>query len=86
MITLDDEKIATSITEQIKNLLGGKLEKVILFGSRARGDATEESDFDFVIVANFEEPSWIARNSFNRKNIKVADLYDISVDYVPVTA
>ena len=32
------------------------LHLVILFGSRARGDAKFYSDFDFLIVADFKEP------------------------------
>jgi len=31
-------------------------EKIILFGSRARGEATEKSDFDLLIVCRFEGP------------------------------
>jgi predicted nucleotidyltransferase len=85
VITLTDEKIAASITDQVKNLFGSNLEKVILFGSRARGDYSPDSDFDFVILANFDEPSWIVRNSYIRKHIKAADLYNVSVDYIPIT-
>lgn len=39
---------------------------VILFGSRARGDASEFSDYDLVIIADFKEPyyrrrDWVVR-------------------------
>lgn len=33
-------------------------QKIILFGSRARGDARSESDFDLLIVAPSDEPRW----------------------------
>jgi predicted nucleotidyltransferase len=85
VLTKEDRKIAASITDLVKDLLGETLEKVILFGSRARGEAKADSDFDFLILAKFDEPSWIVRNRFIRKHIKAADLYNVSVDYVPIT-
>ena len=33
-------------------------QKVILFGSHARGDARSGSDFDLLIVAPSDEPRW----------------------------
>lgn len=33
--------------------------RIYLFGSQARGDATEESDFDIVVVADMEGPRHI---------------------------
>ncbi|GBU22679.1 nucleotidyltransferase [Fibrobacteres bacterium R8-0-B4] len=44
------------ITEKVcaasKEVLGDKLEKVILFGSYARGDYDEESDIDIMILSD----------------------------------
>ncbi len=31
-------------------------EKVVLFGSRARGDAREDSDYDFLVIKDSTEP------------------------------
>jgi predicted nucleotidyltransferase len=43
-----------------------RLHAVVLFGSRARGDAHEMSDYDLVIIADFKEPynhrrDWVVR-------------------------
>ena len=43
-----------------------RLQTIILFGSRARGDAHQYSDYDLVIIADFEEPyakrrDWVVR-------------------------
>ena len=38
------ERMVRAIVEEVNP------EQVILFGSRARGDATAESDFDFIVV------------------------------------
>ena len=34
----------------LKTLYGEQLDKIVLFGSQARGDATPESDIDILIV------------------------------------
>ena len=47
-LNLITEKVCAAAIE----VLGGKLEKVILFGSYARGDYDEESDIDIMIIAD----------------------------------
>lgn len=37
---------ASRLVEAYKAYIGGKLISIVLFGSRARGDHTESSDFD----------------------------------------
>jgi predicted nucleotidyltransferase len=37
-------------TEALRHLYGDRLHKVILFGSRARGDGTDDSDVDLAVV------------------------------------
>lgn len=45
-----------AVLEKVKNtskqLYGDKLNRIILYGSYARGDYTEESDIDIMIVLN----------------------------------
>lgn len=45
-------KLAQRIVERFQP------ERLILFGSHARGDAREDSDFDLLIVSPSEEPRW----------------------------
>ena len=40
------------LCQQLKNLYGSKLEQAILYGSVARGTATEESDIDIMVLIN----------------------------------
>lgn len=52
---ITDPRIIAVIEEVLqasKETLGDRLEKVILFGSYARGDFDDESDIDFCIIAN----------------------------------
>jgi predicted nucleotidyltransferase len=44
-------KLVNEYVNEIKEVLGGKLVSVCLFGSIARGDFTQESDIDLLIIA-----------------------------------
>ena len=62
MIT-EKDILKDTLLEQMKNLfLHYNINKVILFGSRARGDNKRNSDFDFVIFA--DEMSELERARF----------------------
>jgi len=47
-------EILKEFREEIENLYGKRLKSIILYGSWARGDATEESDIDVLIVLEGE--------------------------------
>ena len=48
------DTITGRVCAAAKEVLGDKLEKVVLFGSYARGDYDEESDIDIFILADIE--------------------------------
>jgi predicted nucleotidyltransferase len=43
------EPILESFREALAELYGSELDRVVLFGSRARGDANEDSDYDIAV-------------------------------------
>ena len=45
-------EISEKVIQAAKDSLGAKLDRVILYGSYARGDYDNESDIDFIIIAN----------------------------------
>lgn len=52
MKRIHDKKLKI-FTDQLRKRFGRNLKKIILFGSRAREDHTEESDYDLLLI--FEE-------------------------------
>jgi len=63
-----------------KETLGDKLEKVILFGSYARGDYDDESDIDFLILGDIPQEEASEWRGNIRKRLPLIDLeHDITV-------
>ena len=46
--------IIKELSEVLKKELGYKIKDIILFGSRARGDASPESDYDLLVLVDRE--------------------------------
>ncbi len=51
----DKLKIITYETVRTVLSVSNKVEKIILFGSQARGDSVEESDIDILVVADIQK-------------------------------
>lgn len=49
------QKILDSYTEEIKRIYGQHLQKVLLYGSYARGEETSSSDIDIMILVDLDE-------------------------------
>ncbi len=47
--------VLKKVTSAAKQLYGDRLDRIILYGSYARGDNTEESDIDIMIILDCDE-------------------------------
>ena len=77
------DKIATLLAQLragLERLYGERLVKVILFGSRARGDADPDSDIDVLVVLKGPVSPW---EEIERTEYLVADL---SLEHAEVLA
>jgi len=75
-----DNVVLNEITERIcaaaKEVLGDKLEKVILYGSYARGDYNEYSDVDIFVLAD------IAQEDCCKTGLKISGFAsDLELEY-----
>jgi predicted nucleotidyltransferase len=50
--TLQNDPVLRFFKDAVMDRLGSHLRQVLLFGSRARGDATGESDYDLPVVVD----------------------------------
>ena len=69
-------EILMEFTKEVKNILGESLKKVILYGSYARGDYTESSDIDIMILVDSTE------DTIKQKGRMVSDItFDFNLDH-----
>lgn len=76
------QDIVLEFARQVKRLLGNNLSKVILYGSCARGDDTENSDIDIMLLTSLtdEEIEKIENEVFDLAfEFQMQYLLDISV-------
>ena len=62
-------KILKEFKSELSKILGSKLIDIILFGSYARGDFTQESDVDVLIIVK-EKPTIEEENEISRLCLK----------------
>lgn len=52
-LTAEGKAALLEIARRLRERYGEALERLVVFGSRARGDATEESDLDVLVAVRF---------------------------------
>jgi predicted nucleotidyltransferase len=55
--TIRDDKFMELLLEELRQQLGPHLKQVVLFGSRARGDSSPDSDYDCSLVMDQLPPT-----------------------------
>lgn len=76
-------RIIRQYAEEIKKLYGNTLTNVILYGSYARGDNTEQSDIDIMILVNSSEDE-IKQTTNKVSDIAFDYLMKYGIDISPV--
>jgi|YNPMSStandDraft_1061717.scaffolds.fasta_scaffold17216_4 predicted nucleotidyltransferase len=75
MLNKIEKKAIDELIEKLKETYGDNLFKVILYGSKARGDQTEDSDIDIMVVLrNY--------NSWDEEFDRISEIvYEIEAKY-----
>ena len=68
----EKRNILKNFTQEMRDIFGNSLKKIILYGSYARGDYKENSDIDIMILTSMSDPE--IREIENR-------VYDTAYDY-----
>jgi uncharacterized protein len=56
MLKSEEREMLKRFKKEVGKVLGDRLDRVVLFGSRSRGDAAPDSDFDLLVtVQNLQE-------------------------------
>jgi len=80
------QSLIRDFKKAVAGLYGDRLDRIILYGSYARGDFHEESDIDFLVVLKDEEISVF--REIDKINEVVFDLtlkYNTMISFVPST-
>lgn len=79
-------RLTEEFVSQIGELYGDRLNKVILYGSYARGEQREDSDVDYLVVLNDEEiKTFTEISNLSPVTFELSLQYSISVSAIPVT-
>lgn len=52
MLKAEEREILKRFKSEVEKALGRRLDRIVLFGSRSRGDADPESDFDLLVTVH----------------------------------
>jgi predicted nucleotidyltransferase len=62
LASLRDHPLLRRLRAELERRYGERLERLILFGSRARGDARADSDWDVAVVLRGYDGNWEERH------------------------
>ena len=83
---LSPNDIIIQFKNAVNNIYGDTVDKIVLYGSRARGDFREDSDFDFLIVV---KDSALSKTNETRVFDFAYDIWEktyLRIHFLPMTA
>ena len=81
-----DDPILSRLRRVLDELYGDRIERVVLFGSRARGDACNESDYDVAVFLNNLTDRWRELDLLADVRAEFLEEADVFIDAKPYPA
>jgi predicted nucleotidyltransferase len=81
-----NDPILARFRAAVDEMYGKQLERVVLFGSRARGDAREDSDYDVAIFLKSLPDRWAELDKLANLRVRFLDETGVFFDAKPYLA
>jgi predicted nucleotidyltransferase len=78
-----DDPILTRLRAALNEMYGDRLERVVLFGSRARGDASGDSDYDVAVFLRDLTDRWSELDRLADLRAEFLENTDVFIDAKP---
>ena len=82
--TIPWKRAVKEFVKEVKLLYGGNLHSIILYGSRARGEADEGSDIDLLIVLNDYKDFWQEFHKVEKIASELSFKHDLLISAIPI--
>ncbi len=76
------EALLQTLRRELAKALGLELDEVVLYGSRARGEARPDSDIDVLIVVNGELPDLALTERISEITARLSLEHDVVISHV----
>ena len=86
MNRVTEDPLLQRLRRALDKLYGSRLERVVLFGSRARGDANEELDYDVAVFLNDLTDRWRELDRLADLRADFLEDSDVFIDAKPYPA
>src|ERR1700722_3325873 len=85
-VTTKDDPALSRLRAALDEMYGDQIERVVLFGSRARGDAQADSDYDVAIFLRELPDRWSELHRLADLRVKLIDDTGAFFDVLPYAA
>ena len=86
MTTLTSDALLGRFRTALHEIYGTRLDRVVLFGSRARGDAREDSDYDVAVFLKSMPDRWEELDRLALLRVDLLDETGVFLDAKPYAA
>ena len=84
--TVVDDPVLFRVRQALDTMYGDEIERIVLFGSRARGDARDSSDYDVAVFLRSLLDRWAELDRLAALRVRLIDDMGAFIDVKPYPA